>query len=231
MQIPVPIRVLVEDPAILAIDKPVGVAAIPERDLTAPSVQRLLEAARGERLWVVHRLDKEVSGVLVFARTAEAHRALSIAFEKREVDKTYLALVHGVLAADSGTIAQPIHQFGSGRMGVDGRGKPSKTHYVVRARGATTTLVEARPVTGRRHQIRVHFYHLGHPIVGDPRYGERSPDAVGGGGGDKGLGRLMLHALRLVVPRPPGSPGEGPLTISAPADACFDQAIAADTAR
>jgi tRNA pseudouridine32 synthase / 23S rRNA pseudouridine746 synthase len=182
-------RVLYEDAELLAIDKPEGLSSIPERDVSVPSLQKLLEAARGERLFVVHRLDKEVSGAILFARTAAAHRAMSIAFEERRVSKTYLALAHG--AVDDQLIDKPLAQFGSGRMGVRADGKPSQTRVVMRERFATTTLCEAHPITGRRHQLRVHFYAIGHALCGDPRYGDRDVAAK--------WPRLMLHALRITI--------------------------------
>ncbi|MCS6898329.1 MAG: RluA family pseudouridine synthase [Myxococcales bacterium] len=193
-----PLALLHEDADLLAVYKPEGLSSIPERDITVPCLQRLLEARRGERLWVVHRLDKEVSGVLLFARNAAAHRALSLAFERREVEKFYTLLVHGSLVQREGEINLPIAQFGSGRMGVDERrGKPSLTRYTSLERPGGFTLVEAKPLTGRRHQLRVHFYSLGHPIVGDLRYGDRAKQAT--------FPRLMLHARRLIVPHPTGS--------------------------
>lgn len=176
--------------SLLAIDKPAGLAAIPERDLAQPSAQRLLEAARGERLFVVHRIDKEVSGLLLFARSAEVHRALSIAFERREVDKRYLGLVWGEVVGEEGEVALPIHEFGSGRMGVDARGKPSLTHWSVLGRGQLdgrpVTLLRLEPHSGRRHQLRVHCYAIGHALVGDPRYGDKTLQGT--------QPRLMLHA-------------------------------------
>lgn len=200
-----------EDPDVIAVDKPVGLASIPERDLSEPSAQRLLEAARGERLFVVHRLDKEVSGLLLFARHAAAHRALSLAFERREVAKHYLAAAHGWLPATSGEaglIDAPIHQFGSGRMGVDPRGKPSQTRWrrLSPASPDAPILLDLEPLTGRRHQLRVHAYHIGHPLLGDPRYGDHARQAA--------YPRLALHAwrgrfplpgraLELVAPPPP----------------------------
>lgn len=184
------LRVLFEDRDVVAVDKPEGLASIPERDLSVASAQRLLEAARGERLFVVHRLDKEVSGLLLFARNAEAHRALSLAFEQRRVHKTYRAVTHGTLEGDRGVIDEPIAEFGSGRMGVhDTRGKPSRTEWSVRRRFAHATEVDAHPVTGRRHQLRVHFYAIGHALLGDPRYGDAKEQAR--------FARLMLHGHRL----------------------------------
>lgn len=186
-----PLSILHEDESLLAIDKPAGLSAIPERDLAQPSAQRLLEAARGQRLFVVHRLDKEVSGLLLFGRDADVHRALSLAFERRQVDKRYLGLVWGEVAGDRGEVALPIHEFGSGRMGVDARGKPSLTRWSVLARGVlagrAVTLLGLSPVTGRRHQLRVHCYAIGHALVGDPRYGDKPLQAT--------QPRLMLHAL------------------------------------
>jgi 23S rRNA-/tRNA-specific pseudouridylate synthase len=148
-----------------------------------------VEAARGERLFVVHRLDKEVSGVLVFARDEQTSRALSLAFDQGRVAKTDVALAHGVLAKD-GVIDKPIAQFGSGRMGVhEKKGSPARTEYRVVERYAAHTLVHARALTGRRHQVRVHFYAIGHALCGDPKYGD-AKDAAN-------WPRLMLHALRV----------------------------------
>lgn len=119
--------IIFEAPDVLAVDKPAGLASIPERNLEEPSAQRLLEGTRQERLFVIHRLDKEVSGLLLFARSAAAHRELSLAFEHRTVEKHYLAISAGWLPEDSGLIDAPVFQFGSGRMGVDPRGKASQT--------------------------------------------------------------------------------------------------------
>jgi tRNA pseudouridine32 synthase/23S rRNA pseudouridine746 synthase len=185
------IETLFESEALLAVNKPEGISSIPERDLGVPSVRRVLEGARGETLFVVHRLDKEVSGVLLFAKNAVAHRELSIAFEQRRVEKRYLAVVHGRIEKDELVIDAPLREYGSGRMGVDPRGKPSRTRVRVIERAPSTTLVEVRPETGRRHQIRAHLYSEGHALVGDSRYGDTKKNQGG---------RLMLHASRLVLP-------------------------------
>lgn len=185
------IETVFEDEALLAVNKPEGISSIPERDLSVPSVRRVLEAERGAQLFVVHRLDKEVSGVLLFAKSASAHRELSLAFEHRRVEKLYLAVVHGTVRRDAFTIDAPLREYGSGRMGVDPRGKPSLSHVRVLDRTTANTLVEVRPKTGRRHQIRAHLYSEGHPLVGDRRYGQhRGSDAP----------RLLLHARRLDLP-------------------------------
>lgn len=186
-------EILLRTEAFVALGKPVGIATIAERDLAAPCLRSELERELGEKVYVVHRLDKEVSGVVLFARHAEAHRELSMAFERREVKKAYLALVHGRPAWDSLVADQPIFAFGSGRMGVDARrGKASTTELRVLRRGEAHALVEAQPITGRRHQIRVHLYAAGHAIAGDLRYGERELQAR--------YPRLMLHAHRLELP-------------------------------
>ncbi len=186
------VLVVSESAELLVVFKPEGIATIAERDPATPNLRTLLETERSERLFVVHRLDKDVSGLLLLARTAAAHRELSLTFEHRLAEKTYLALVHGSVVRDEGSIDAPLREFGSGRMGVAARGKASLTHYRVLQRGPRQTLVAARPVTGRRHQIRVHLYSLGHPIAGDPRYGERELS--------KQVGRLMLHAWQLALP-------------------------------
>jgi tRNA pseudouridine32 synthase / 23S rRNA pseudouridine746 synthase len=180
------IEIVHDNDDLIVVSKPEGIATVPENDPSLPSVRRILEDQRGERLWPVHRLDKEVSGVLVFARNADAHRELSTLFEARDVEKTYLALVDGIVSGDR-EIDAPIREFGSGRMGVSPDGKPSVTSVAVRDRGDDCSLVEALARTGRRHQIRVHLFSVGHPILGDRRYG------------DVPASRLMLHAWKVVV--------------------------------
>ncbi len=183
------IPILYETADYLAVDKPEAIASIPERRPGTESVLQILQRDRGEKLFVVHRLDKEVSGVLVFARNAGAHRHLNRRFDERAVRKTYLAVVHGVIGAPGGSIKDSIREFGSGRMGVDEHGKPAETDYDVVERWPSATLVKVFPRTGRRHQIRVHFYSIGHPVVGDRRYGDSALQVC--------FGRLMLHALQI----------------------------------
>jgi RluA family pseudouridine synthase len=152
----------------------------------------MAEAASAAKLYVVHRLDKETSGVILFARDAAAHRRLSALFETRQVGKAYLAWVLGSPAADQGSVDAPLREFGSGRVAVDPRGKPSLTRWSVLRRAEGKSLLDVRPETGRRHQIRVHLYSVGHPVMGDDTYG--SPRPVGG------APRLMLHAAELSFP-------------------------------
>lgn len=161
-----------DDDCVVAL-KPCGVASVPERAGDDACLSVLLEAQLGVRIFPVHRLDKEVSGVILYALSEDAHRFFNRAFEKREVCKTYLAVVHGAVAAQQGMISRALREFGSGRMGVDdARGKPSETRFEVLRRTSLFSLVRLRPLTGRRHQLRVHLYSIGHPIAGDDRYGE-----------------------------------------------------------
>lgn len=191
------ILVLFEDDDVLAVDKPEGLASIPERDTTQESLLSLLSASKPTKLYVVHRLDKEVSGVMLFAQNAAAHKYLNEQFSHHSVRKIYLALVHGIVAQESRTIDTPLRQFGSGRMGMDSkRGKESITTFQVLKRFDGYTLIEVYPITGRRHQIRVHLYSLGHAIVGDLLYGERDMQHR--------FPRLMLHARRIEYRLPSG---------------------------
>jgi RluA family pseudouridine synthase len=169
------IQILHHDADCVAVMKPAGVAAIPEKRDDVSCLSALLSAQLGTPIMPVHRLDKEVSGVMLYALHPEAHRFLNNAFEHRDVLKTYQALVHGVITEDHGVVIRPIREFGSGRMGVDDiKGKPSETRFSVLKRSDRFTRVELYPQTGRRHQLRVHLYSIGHPIVGDTRYGEKA---------------------------------------------------------
>lgn len=182
-------RDIYRDDHVLAVDKPAGMLVIPGRGpVRERSLVELLEDQLGNRLFVVHRIDRETSGLVLFALDAATHRELSLAFERRQVRKTYLAVVDGEMTG-AGSIDLPLREFGSGRVAVDERGKPSRTEYRVLAPVPRGTLLEVHPVTGRRHQIRVHLYALGHPVLGDTRYG--NPRPVGG------APRLMLHAWKL----------------------------------
>jgi RluA family pseudouridine synthase len=188
--------VLFEDADVLAVEKPEGLAAIPGGGAKGmPSLMRLLEDLRQNKFYIVHRLDKEVSGVILFAKNAPAHRHLNGQFAGRAVRKTYIALVHGSMG--EGIIDRPLREFGSGRVGVDSkRGKPCLTEFKAIRRFTDYTLVEVHPLTGRRHQIRAHFYSEGHPIVGDPLYGNREIQ--------RRYPRLMLHARAIAFELPSG---------------------------
>jgi tRNA pseudouridine32 synthase/23S rRNA pseudouridine746 synthase len=167
-------KILFENNDIVVADKPVGLACIAERDMLKDNLHAQLSAMYPHKIFIVHRLDKEASGVVLFAKNAVAHRCLCRQFAEHTVEKTYLALVQGNISSDTGRIDKPLRQFGSGRVSVDmKRGKLSVTLFEVVERFNGFTLVHAHPVTGRRHQLRVHFYSIGHTIVGDPLYGLR----------------------------------------------------------
>jgi len=207
--------IIYEDADFAAINKPAGISSIPERDLAVPCALSLLEAQLGQKMFMVHRLDKGVSGALLFAKTAQAHRAINALFERRAVSKTYRALVHGILESDSGEINLPLRQFGSGRTGVDmEHGKPSLTRYELLERLKFHTLLDIRTITGRRHQIRAHLYAIGHPIAGHLRYGDRTQQSR--------YPRLLLHSREIVFELKPGAP----IKIAAPLPEGFTQSVA-----
>jgi RluA family pseudouridine synthase len=197
--------IIYQDSDLIAVSKDSGEPVIPTgggpRDAC---LHRRLEAQVGARLWVVHRLDREASGLVVFARSAEAHRALSMAFEHREVEKHYVAFALGALQAGSGDLDVALHDARRGKTRPAEPGEPGAreavTHYVVRRRwrrGAHDVwLVNLRPLTGRRHQIRVHLRAAGAPILFDPLYGRALPGETFEGAP---CSRLALHARRLVL--------------------------------
>lgn len=196
--------VLAETAAWLAVDKPAGVAVIPARSAAPGDCLRArLEAARGERLWVVHRLDRETSGVVLFARSAEAHRALSLAFERREVAKQYRALTDRSPEPARGAIEVALHDARRGRSrparpGEPGA-KPATTAYRTLRRFGRGRFAELalEPATGRHHQLRVHLRALGTPILFDPVYDREIPELA-----DAPAHRLALHAARLAFADP-----------------------------
>jgi RluA family pseudouridine synthase len=187
---PVLLNILYEDANLIAVNKSEGLASIAENDTTIDSLHSLLEKHFAQKLFIIHRLDKEVSGVILFARNSSTHKFINDQFAERKVKKYYIALVHGVIKEHEGIIKKPIREFGSGRMGVDDRsGKPSETKFRVVERFNDYTLLELNPSTGRRHQLRVHLYSIGYPIVGDVRYGDKLIQEK--------YSRIMLHAKRL----------------------------------
>jgi tRNA pseudouridine32 synthase / 23S rRNA pseudouridine746 synthase len=189
------LKILYEDNDIIAVDKPEGLASIAENDTGLDSLHSILEKKLAHKIFIVHRLDKEVSGVILFAKNSKSHKLLNNQFASRTVSKKYIALVHGSVKESTGVIKKPIREFGSGRMGIDERhGKQCSTNYKVLERLNNYTLLELNPTTGRRHQLRVHLYSIGHSIVGDIRYGEKIIQEE--------FLRVMLHAksLEFVLP-------------------------------
>lgn len=197
-------RVLLERPGFVAIDKPAGVPVIPGRDADPDCVRTRLEAQLGRPVWVVHRLDRDTSGVLLFALDAATHRSLSMAFEDGKIAKRYVALVEGRLEA-AVLIDRPLVEARKSRMRVakEGEaGKPAQTLIKPRAVFAKATLVEAEPITGRTHQIRVHLLSVGHPLLFDHQYGRKIPvtkSDLGAEGNQPVISRTPLHAERLKV--------------------------------
>lgn len=198
-----PVRVLLARPDLYAVLKPAGLTVVPPRDNPgAETLRTRLEAQTGERLLVVHRLDRDTSGVVLLARTPEAHRRLSGLFARGRVEKTYLALCRRAdpEARSSGRVDAPIGRGRRGAMRVVPEGtrgaRGAATRYRVLGVRGDLAVVEAHPQTGRTHQVRVHLAHVGLPLAVDPRYGGAPPlEAFG-----THVGRLTLHARRLLVP-------------------------------
>jgi 23S rRNA pseudouridine1911/1915/1917 synthase len=196
------LRVLHEDAEIAVLDKPAGLTVHPGAGRSTGTLAHHLLDRYPEmagvggpgRPGIVHRLDQGTSGVLVVARTPAAYARLSRAFAAREVRKLYLAIAYGAPAPPAGTIEAPIgrHPQERKQMAVRPGGRPARTHYRALAAAAGIALLELDLATGRTHQIRVHLKHLGHPLVGDPVYGEARW---------KGLPRAQQAALR-DFPRP-----------------------------
>jgi RluA family pseudouridine synthase len=199
------LSILHRDDAIVVVDKPAGLCVIPPRGLDPRDCLRhAVEQALSQKVWVVHRIDRDTSGVVVMARTADAHRALNDAFAARAVGKTYRALVSSAPAAAEGVVDVALAPGRKGRMRPAAPGEAglaASTRYRVLERfpaapdrAASASLLECEPLTGRQHQIRVHCRALGCPILGDRLYAsqvvrDRAP-------------RLMLHALSVRLKHP-----------------------------
>lgn len=189
-------RVIWSDRWLAVIEKPAGLVVHPAPGHRGPTLVDALSDLLGggpdpERPGIVHRLDRDTSGLMVVARDERAHAALSAAIAARAVERTYLALVEGVPSSRTGTIEAPLgrdHRAPE-RVVVGGRGaRPAVTHFEVLKRAGRDALLEIRLETGRTHQIRAHMRAIGHPVCGDPTYGEA---------GRHGLERQFLHAAGL----------------------------------
>lgn len=205
-------EVLFENEDMIVLNKPSGLLSIPDREGKEISLKVMLLEAFGQ-IFTVHRLDKDTSGAIVFAKNETAHKFLSEAFENRTVEKYYVGIVMGEPAEDQKTMDDPImeHPAKKGQMMVHHRGKASLTDYSVMERLKKFTLVKFQLHTGRTHQIRVHMANEGHPILVDPFYGDGAPILLSTYKKKFKLskdlenerpimGRLALHASELKLP-------------------------------
>ena len=202
-----PLAVIYEDTSIVVVDKPAGLLSVPGR---GPHLADCLIARIAEvypSVLLVHRLDRDTSGVMVFALTPDAQKALGQQFERKLTQKTYVARVAGRLEPDTGTVDLPLIVDWPNRprhMVCHETGKPAQTDWQVVERSAQETRVHLTPKTGRTHQLRLHMMALGHAILGDPFYAS---------GTDADYQRMMLHSAELSLKHP--DTGE-PVTFRAP---------------
>ena len=201
----IPLDIVFEDEALIVIDKPAGLVVHPAAGNWSGTLLNALlhhapQLSGVPRAGIVHRLDKETSGLLVVAKTLEVQTDLVRQLQARTVKRDYQALARGVVERNSGTVDAAIgrHPTQRTKMAVIIGGKPARTHYRVVERFSTCTLVECSLETGRTHQIRVHMEHIGHPLVGDPVYG-RSANRVPRG---PAFHRQFLHARKLGLVHP-----------------------------
>lgn len=210
------IEIIYQDDALVIVSKPSGVLTIPDRfDHTKLNLYHHLQQLFGE-IFVVHRIDRETSGIVCFARTADAHRHLSRQFEQRTSEKFYLTLVEGKMHAEEGVIDKPIAESMTepGKMVIAKRGKVSVTHWRVVEDFKHYSLLEAEIKTGRMHQIRIHFQSDGYPLAIDSTYGRKEAFFLsdvklnrfktGKYSEDERplMSRTTLHAYRLVLTHP-----------------------------
>jgi 23S rRNA pseudouridine1911/1915/1917 synthase len=220
-----PFAVLHEDAHLLAVAKPAGVVTHPAyRNPTGTltdAVHAWYESRGLPRPWLIHRLDKDTSGLVLFARTERAMRLCARQFADHTAVKHYLAVACGANLPDEGLVDAPLRRDPADRRRVivAPEGQPAQTSFAVRARFGQWCMVDLWPLTGRTHQLRAHLAHLGHPIVGDPVYAAHLPAVPG-------VGRLLLHAAALSL-RVPAEHGTAPATFTAPLPEDFGAALAA----
>jgi 23S rRNA pseudouridine1911/1915/1917 synthase len=207
----IPLDVVYEDPDVLIIDKPAGLVTHPAPGQTGGTLVNALLARGGieaygtvageDRPGIVHRLDRDTSGLIVVARNDRAQAALMAQLKARRVKKTYLALAHGAMPAENGRIEAPIGRDPKhySRMAVMADGKQATTGYRVRERFPGWSLLEVDLMTGRTHQIRVHLAKIGHAVAGDPMYATGVARQ-----GPPGLERMFLHSWRIEFTSPDG---------------------------
>lgn len=219
----IPLHILYEDRDCVVVNKPRGMVVHPsvghlEHTLVHALLyhfQNLPTGAQNFRPGIVHRIDKDTSGLLVVAKTDLAHRQLSEAIKAHDVKRDYVALVHGVIKEASGTIKAPIGRHTTQRqsMAVVHDGKAAVTHFKVLERFSDCTLIACQLETGRTHQIRVHLSHIGYPVVGDPLYGKRESSYIDG---------QLLHARSLAFISPDT---KQPVSVQAPLPDYFEHVL------
>jgi len=209
-------KIIFEDTHLIVVDKPAGLSVLPDGwEKDSEYLVKMLEQQYG-KLFIVHRLDKITSGVMVFALDAETHRALNIQFENHDAQKIYHAILEGNPKWDEKVAKHPLRSNVGHKhrtMVDDKNGKPSETRFRIIKRYPESALVEAKPMTGRTHQIRVHAYALGHPLVEDILYGAHDL---------YGIPRPMLHAQTLSFTHPATNEK---VKFSAPHPADFEEAL------
>lgn len=208
---PMQLNILYEDDMLLVVDKPPGIAVSALANLLLGQYPELEQLGEEMRYGIVHRLDKDTSGVLLVAKTKEAFAFFQQQFQERKVQKRYVCLVQGVLKEDEGVIEAKLNRspndrrkqraFTPGESGED-KAREAKTRYRVAERFGAYTLLEVTPETGRKHQVRAHLAFLHHPIAGDKLYGFKGQEAP------EGLSRQFLHASKITIPMPEGGTKE-----------------------
>ncbi|MBW6464978.1 MAG: RluA family pseudouridine synthase [Brevefilum sp.] len=202
----IPFAILYEDDHVIVVDKPAGMVVHPGAGNSGGTLVNALlayfppirQVGELDRPGVVHRLDKETSGVIIFAKSDKAYRWLVREFKSRDVHKTYLALVDGHPPTPTGRIEAPVVRDTRSRtrmsVGLRGQGRPAVSEYYTLEKFTKHTYLEVHPVTGRTHQIRLHLNYIGVPVVGDTLYGRRNPSIA--------MDRFFLHAKTLTLRLP-----------------------------
>ncbi|HTN47500.1 MAG TPA: RluA family pseudouridine synthase [Flavipsychrobacter sp.] len=231
------IDTLFEDDDLIIVNKPAGVLVIPDRfDPNIASLNKLLEEQVKQKLYVVHRLDRDTSGVICFAKNEATHKYLSKLFMERDVKKYYMALVTGRIHPPEGLIDRGIaeHPTIKGKMVITAKGKPSQTGYIVKEQWALYALVQLELHTGRTHQIRVHLQSIGNPVVADEVYGDGKPFFLSAikkkyrlsekeEAERPLLSRLALHACRLEFVKEDGTAVKAEAPLPKDMAACVNQ--------